>query len=100
MKKILILLFIFISPTIFANSISDCKIISDDTERLQCYDSLSVEITQQEENSKNESVSNLKEEGIFHFFVGLQIMCFLRNHFSNHQNSAEDILAFFSEKGE
>tara|TARA_B100000795_G_C22637794_1_gene375200 strand:- start:69 stop:770 length:702 start_codon:yes stop_codon:yes gene_type:complete len=65
MKKILILLFIFISPTIFANSISDCKIISDDTERLQCYDSLSVEITQQEENSKVDSVSNLKEEGIF-----------------------------------
>ena len=68
MKKLLVLLFSLFflsSPSVFAKDISDCKIISDDTERLQCYDSLSVKLTQQEENSKNESVSNLKEEGIF-----------------------------------
>jgi len=65
MKKLIVLLFILISPAIFANGISGCKIISDDTERLKCYDSLSVEITQQEENSKNESVSNIEEEGIY-----------------------------------
>ena len=68
MKKQLLLLFSLFflsSPSVFANGISDCKIISDDTERLKCYDSLSIEITQQEENSKSESVSNLKEEGIY-----------------------------------
>ena len=63
MKKLLLLLFsafFLISLSVFAKDISDCRIIGDDNERLECYDSLSDGKT-----AKTNQSQELKDEGIF-----------------------------------